>query len=258
MLTRTLEQGAAMAGALKDLGARVISFPTIKLIPPPDESIIQRALSEIDSYDWIVFTSVNAVHNFFNYYTKLIPQDKQTSQLGPLPKIAVVGPATGQALEAYGASPSAMAKNFQAEGLVEMFAAFPQAKQQGSRILIPRALEARDVLEKQLPEFGYEVSIAPVYQTVQAEASAEQIAGIKHADAIVFSSPSTVRYFVNILDGADDSRQQAADYLKSRKIFSIGPVTTAELHRQHLAPTQIFEAKESTAESLVSLLAKSL
>ena len=274
VLTRRPEQSVSMTAALESLGAEVLSFPTITFIPPPDERIVRQAIAELDTYKWILFTSANAVDFFFDY---LPAGDRQIK----LPKAAVVGPATGEALEAHGVHPALMAENFQAEGVVEVFSTLPHSEQtitghegkgknksegkgknkSEGKVLIPRALEARDVLEKQLPKLGYEVVVAPVYQTVQPDVSPKQLADIEQADAAVFSSPSAVRHFVDILDrdrDVDCARGgQAIDYLRARKIFSIGPVTTAELRRYQLDRGQIFEAGESTAKSLVDLIAKS-
>ena len=267
VLTRRPEQSVSMTAALESLGAEVLSFPTITFIPPPDESVVRQAIAELDTYEWILFTSANAVDFFFDY---LPAGDRQIK----LPKAVVVGPATGEALEAHGVHPALMAESFQAEGIVEVFSTLLHSEQtltghegkgkdkSRGKVLIPRALEARDVLEKQLPKLGYEVVVAPVYQTVQPDVSSKQLADIEQADAIVFSSPSAVRHFVDILDrdcDADCARGgQAIDYLRARKIFSIGPVTTAELHRYQLDREQIFEAEEATAKSLVNLIAKSL
>jgi len=112
-------------------------------------------------------------------------------------------------------------------------------------------------LEKELPQLGYEVTVVPVYQTVQADVPAEGIAAIEDADGIVFTSPSTARNFVSIFDDAAAS-ESAIGYLNARKVFSIGPVTTAELRTYPIAEACIFEASESVGESLIELIADTL
>jgi len=245
-----------MKAALEDLGARVVLFPTIEIVSPPDESIVEQAIEQLDIYEWIIFTSTNAVEHFFDYLARLNPEALfQLVTQQSLPKTAVVGPATGEALESYGVHPTLMAESFQAEGLVESFAALQGGA--GRKVLIPRALEARDVLERELPQLSYEVTVAPVYQTVQADVPAEGITALAGADGIVFTSPSTVRNFINIFDGVSEG-ESAIDYVSARKIFSIGPVTTAELHKHPQLQDCIFEAPEFTTSSLVELIAHTL
>ncbi|MCL2403625.1 MAG: uroporphyrinogen-III synthase [Coriobacteriia bacterium] len=264
VLTRTPEQSTAMTRALESLGARVISFPTIKLIEPPDESPIKQAIAQLDSYDWILFTSINAVNRFFTYLPK-------GACCQHFPKIAVVGPSTAHALELRGYRVELMPEtNFQAEGLVEAFETLSKGKisskdsdESRGHVLIPRALEARDVLQGRLPKLGYEVTVAPIYETVQANPSSADILSIETADGIAFTSPSTVRNFIAIVDGstgicASTGTGAGISYLNGLKIFSIGAVTTAELYSNPIDRNHIFEAEESTGESLVNLIAMKL
>ena len=305
VLTRRPEQSASMTDALTALGARVVSFPTIEIISPPNKSVIKQAVLELDSYEWIIFTSVNAVDCFFGYFgyeagqsivntrrvacgysARRSESDASTtfshsaSVLDPLfrakvskvalrsapsthytlsslcSKIAVVGPATAEALEAYGVKVDLMAESFQAEGLVEAFAALPDDFAKEGKVLIPRALEARDVLTEELPKLGYEVIIAPVYQTVRATPPVDAFADLDCADGIVFTSPSTARNFVEIFNS--HSNNSALNYLKNRKVFSIGPITSDELRTLGLSQEEIIEAAQSTSTGLVKAIASSL
>ena len=287
VLTRTQEQGSAMRSVLTAEGISVRSFPTIELVAPPDESIIRRALKNLDSFAWIIFTSVNAVHHFFSY----APEGEEAASTSEevaslkrlaLPKIAVVGPTTADALAAYGYHAELMPrKDFQAEGLLEAFADLEQgdrhthdlsqSNNELQKVLIPRALIARDVLLTGLPSLGYEPIVAPVYETVQARPQSSALVELEGADAIVFTSPSTVKNFIAIFNDAlpgIEAGQENEDHLKDNnalaylaqlKIFSIGPVTTAELRAQFSATRddkayQVFEAEESTGESLTELI----
>ena len=284
VLTRTLKQSVSMTDALTALGARVVSFPTIEIVPPPNESVIEQAIAQLDSYEWIVFTSVNAVDCFFRYLgdfryeagwsivntrrvldplfrakVSKVALRSASSTHYTLPslcsKIAVVGPATAEAVEAYGIRPDLIAQNFQAEGLVEVFAALPDDDAKRGKALIPRALEARDVLTEELPKLGYEVTVAPVYQTVRATPTADAFADLDCADGIVFTSPSTARNFVEIFN--NHSNNPAVDYLKGRKVFSIGPITSDELRTLGLAQDEIIEAAKSTSTDLVDVIMNS-
>ena len=261
VLTRTPEQSKAMTRDLQDLGTEVISFPTIRLIPPPDESIIKEAIREIDTYEWIILTSVNAVEHFFKYLGKV---DAST-----LPKVAVVGPATEKALEKHGGTAYVVAESFQQEGLVEVFSTLPHSaqadKSHKGKVLMPRSLEARDVLFKSLPKLGYELTVAPVYKTVQAAYNPASLATLRSADAVVFTSPSTVKNFTSILDGAgknqllsDVGQGSSYDFLNTCKVYSIGPVTSAELHKHPIDRDRIYMAAEATGTSLVQRIAETL
>ena len=166
-----------------------------------------------------------------------------------------MGPATAEAVEEYGIRPDLVAQNFQAEGLVEAFTALPDDDARRGKVLIPRALEARDVLTDELPRLGYEVTVAPVYQTVRATPTVDAFTNLDCADGIVFTSPSTARNFVEIFDSHSD--KSALNYLKSRKVFSIGPITSDELRTLGLSQDEIIEAAQSTSTSLVELIMNS-
>ena len=237
-----------MSDALRALGAQAILFPTIEIAAPPDENLIRRAIENLSSYQWLLFTSINAVNRFFYY----LNQDFDTAS--NFPQIAVVGPATAKAVEAYGATVSLMAEAFQQEGILDVFASLPHAQTSPTRVLLPRALEARDVLEKHLPQLGYELTVVPVYQTICAQRTAEEVSSVAGADGIVFTSPSTLRNFIKIMD--DHSKESALRFLQNIDIFSIGPITTGELHKISALRdySRLYEAHESTGKSLIRLI----
>ena len=268
-----------METALRSLGTVPLLFPTISIVAPPKEDPIMAAIANLHTYDWLLFTSVNAVQSFFSYYRKAQSQGLSTGSPLKLPRIAVVGPVTARAVENLGESVYLMAETFQQEGLVEVFATLPHAQPQQeqpqqdqphSKVLLPRALEARDILEKQLPHLGYRVDVLAVYQTVMAQPSTEQIQTALTADAIVFTSPSTVKGFVKIMENHESG--SGITFLKSHDVFSIGPVTSAEIAHylkelplvldlsdpgsDALKDRSFFEAPQSTADSVVATVAR--
>ena len=248
VLTRRPEQSASITDALTAKGAQVICFPTIQLTAPPDETVICRALVELDSFDWIIFTSANAVERFFTY---IRPSNKEGH-----PRIAVVGPATLEALEAHSVQADLMAENYQAEGLVATFEDL-ESREQGrkaGRVLIPRALEAREILPEELLRLGYEVTVAPVYQTVQAFPGPAALSQLERADGIIFTSPSTARNFTALLE---EEGRDALSYLSGRTVFSIGPITTDELEHLGISRSRIRQADEATGASLVDTITRS-
>jgi uroporphyrinogen III methyltransferase/synthase len=251
-LTRTPEQSAPLAAALKQRGAYVIEFPTIELVPPPDETIIKQAIAKLDTYDWLIFTSANAAEHFFMYVSP-----SRHSGLDPesiFPQVAAVGTATATALATHGITDITIPNDFKAEGLIELFKA---SSASGQRVLIPRALHAREILPDTLRELGYEVTVAPVYETVQARPSTKKLEELTdghrlHCDALVFTSPSTARNFIDILN---DAGYQAASLIQTVETFSIGSVTTTELITLGFDATRIHESTQSTSTTLVDTLA---
>ncbi|MCL2379672.1 MAG: uroporphyrinogen-III synthase, partial [Coriobacteriia bacterium] len=205
---------------------------------------------ELDNYEWIIFTSANAVDHFFQYVHAAEQGDISA-------KTAVVGPATAEALKQQGMYPDLLAQQYQAEGLVQAFQDMGDAAARLERILIPRALEAREILPEELARLGYEVTIAPVYQTVCTQVATEDLAQLDNANGIVFTSSSTARHFIGILEAAG---MDALGYLNQhqRRVFSIGPVTTDELVHSRINPANIVQADEATATSLTDAIITAL
>ena len=243
LITRSIDQSASFAAALSALGAEVVAIPTITIVPPPNEDVIRDAIAEIDSFSWIVLTSVNAVDRFCDYMREAGAGDVPAA-VG----VAVVGPATAAALAAHNVAPSLIPADYRAEGLIEEFDRIgPPAA--GERVLFPRALKAREILPDHLRALGYEVLVAPVYETVPATFSPEQI-GQLHAgvDGIAFTSPSTAR---NFFSGCTAAGIGPREWLAETAVFSIGPVTTDALLDLGLDRDHIIEAASSTTQDMV-------
>jgi uroporphyrinogen III methyltransferase/synthase len=222
LVTRAKGQSASFISALERFGAEAIEFPTIKITPVDDYSIFDKAVSEIDSFRWLVFTSVNGV----NYFVKRLNQLSVDIRDFKGIKIAAIGTATAKAVEGLNLKIDLLPKEFKAEGLINSF------RQQGisnQRILIPRALEAREILPETLRKLGADVVVAPVYKTVLADPPVKQIKTkmeAKKVSMITFTSSSTVRNFVKLISGNLELRQ----LMKGIKVAVIGPITakTAE------------------------------
>lgn len=252
-VTRAESQAGGFSGSLVALGARVLSIPAIEIVAPDDESVIEQAILELDTYSWIIFTSVNAVDRFY-YYLALAG----ISELNHEIRCAAVGSATAAALAEHGVACAMIPLDYKAEGLMEEFdrivAQNPQ-EHLGQKILMPRALKAREILPEHLRELGYVVTVAPVYKTVPATLSDEQIDALsKHAhqlDAVTFTSPSTAKNFFAALEKAGIV---PAELFKHTYAFSIGDVTTRALLELGVQPEQIKQAEESTVKSLISAL----
>jgi len=163
IVTRAADQARALAEPLEALGAEVLYFPVIAIADPPDWSLADEAIGRVGEYHWIVLTSANAVRSFF---ARAQQQGLSLEQIAE-PEFAVVGTATASALRSYGIEPHLVPADFSAEGLVEEFRKLRMGE--GYRVLLPRALEGRDVLPDALKSWGVTVDVTPVYQTVKGE-----------------------------------------------------------------------------------------
>ncbi len=146
VVTRAKGQAEALTGRLRALGADVVELPTIEIRPAADSGPLDRAISELACYDWLIFTSANGVRFFLDRL------DRSATDLRALrAKICAIGPATRAAVEALHLKVDLMGKEYVAESLVEAFAAHELA---GKRVLLPRAAVARDLVPAELTRRG--------------------------------------------------------------------------------------------------------
>src|SRR3989338_1837310 len=168
VITRARSQAGVFAAALEELGAEVIEFPTIEIVPPQSYAPLDRALREIRQYHWIIFTSVNGVAHFFARWSARRVEDFSGI------KIAAIGPETAKSLEAKGLRADLVPGEFRAEAILKELA--PE-EMRGKRVLLPRAAQARDVLPDTLREWGAQVDVIEAYRTVQARSEAGGLEG---------------------------------------------------------------------------------
>ncbi len=221
VVTRAREQASGLLRDLSALGACCFEFPTIDIKPLDDYINLHRALRELDSYHWVVFTSVNGVKYFWMELRNL---GLDARALGRV-RVAAIGPATSAALEERGIHADFVPDKYVAESVV---AGLLELGVKDKRVLIPRARIAREVLPQELEKAGAHVQILPVYETGLAEEDGEPIlSGIKEGEIhyITFTSSSTVENFFSLI---------APDRLlpfvrKGLKLVSIGPVTARTL-----------------------------
>jgi uroporphyrinogen III methyltransferase/synthase len=230
VITRASADASDFAARIRALGGEAIEFPTIATAPPSSYEILDRAIAEVGSFDWIIFTSVNGVECFID---RMRTRTCDIRELGRA-SIATIGPATADSVRRYALTVAAMPSEYRAEAVIDAIGAEGIA---GARILIPRAEVAREVLPKMLRQHGArEVVVAPAYRTVippDADVDAMRTLIADNAiDLVSFTSSSTVTNFIAIV-GAPVSGLKAA---------AIGPIT-AETARAHdfdvvVAPTR--------------------
>ena len=241
VITRPQRQADDLARLLVAQGASPLAFPTISIEPPSDWSELDRAIGQLEAYQWMIFTSANSVHFFFE---RLREKGRDVRDLKGV-KICCIGPATARQIEAKGIRVDLVPDEFIAEGILKSFASMNLS---GQRILIPRACRARDILPETLKKQGAEVEVVTAYQTVNSGRKKEELAEWINAgevDVITFTSSSTVTNFVEIM-GADYALPPGI------KIACIGPVTAATAKKAgfHIAISR----EEYTIEGLVQSL----
>jgi len=247
VVTRAREQASGFAETLGEMGACVFQFPTIEINPLPDTSEIRAAIQAVKDYDWLVFTSVNGVLKFWD---ELDAMNLDTRVLGAA-KVAAIGPATAEALNARGVRADFVPPKYVAESVVDGLKALGVGK--GTRVLIPRAKVAREVLPEELVGAGAEVTILPVYETGLNESGPEELiarldAGEVHC--VTFTSSSTVENFFKLL--APEKLRQYPGV----KLACIGPVTTKTLAGFGFTPD--IEPEDYTIPGLAQALAAGL
>jgi len=231
VVTRTREQASELVNLLENYGAECIEYPTISLAPVDSYEILDRALTEIDTYQWVLFTSINAVDYFFKRLFELGMDVRDLKG----PKVAAVGRVTAEALASRGIRADLLPEEFTGDGLAETLI---NEGVTGLNILIPRALKARETLPEKLSRVGAEVTVAPVYQNVLPKSSAgehlkddlRQALEEKSVDMVTFTSSSTVKNFVTLLDTSGPDELQRL--MSGVAVAAIGPITakTAESH----------------------------
>ncbi|BCJ85050.1 uroporphyrinogen-III C-methyltransferase [Effusibacillus dendaii] len=216
LVTRARSQAGELASKIEQLGGEVYEFPVIRLAPPTDWQPVDQALSRLESFDWLIFTSVNGVEFFFGRMRETAIDIRRLRG-----KIAAVGSVTEQALRQRGIIPDLMPDQFIAD---ELLTVMQNKLRPGDRILLPTADIARKTLPDGLRQLGGEVTEIDVYQNQavadDAEAVAEMLANGR-IDVLTFTSSSTVKNFVKAMQGQDLPK-----LLARVQVASIGPVTT--------------------------------
>ncbi len=215
LITRAREQSASFAGRLRRSGADVIEFPTIEILPPLRWNRVDRAIDQLNSYDWIIFTSVNGV-DFFLRRMGARGREFPISSC----KVAAIGPATKRALTVRGIPVALKPKEFVAEGILRELS---KIDLRGKRILLARAKKARDILPEGLKKSGAFVEVVEAYRTVKPKGGSQKLKHLLRAekiDAVTFTSSSTVNHFVELLKGSD-----FRGLMRGIAIACIGPVT---------------------------------
>ncbi|MEM9018545.1 MAG: uroporphyrinogen-III synthase [Verrucomicrobiota bacterium] len=248
-ITRAREQSARLASLLLEEGAEVVGLPLIEVYPSKERGVFEEVLEQPGVYDWIVFTSANGVKFFFE---ALIERCEDLRSIG-FARIACVGNATADAVRSLRLRvdliPEEATGDALASSLVE------SGSLDNARVLVVVGNRNKDTLARTLEEDGHAiVDIAEVYETRLADLSKSDIAGNfrkKGADAILFTSGSTVEAFV---DQAESLTLESGAAIP--KVFSIGPMTSEALASAGIP--LYAQASDASLHSLVKVVAEKL
>lgn len=218
LITKSAENCGMVFSELLLLGAEIIYFPTIKIIPTYNTLDLTDLISNSVQYDYVVFTSANAVDVFSNLVAEYKPDLSRT-------KVAVIGNGTAEACRAHGIFVHLIPAEFSARGLIKKFS---EMDIKDSKMLVPCSSIAREELKIGLTELGAEVNSLHIYDTVFAspkELESEiKIISEHTPDLFVFTSPSSFSGLKNVLN-----IESIQNYFSDRIICAIGSTTEAEI-----------------------------
>ena len=234
LVTRPKPQANDLVDRLEAMGAEAIEAPMIRIVPPEDFGPLDEACAHAGDYDWIIFSSANAVDAFVD---RLLAGPADLRALKGV-RLCVVGPTTGDRLARFGLKVDLTPAEYRAEGIVR--AVLESGDVKGRKILLPHADIGRDVVAEELRKQGADVTEVIAYRTLVAEPEREGEPDIyrmlleRRIDVVTFTSASAVRNFVRVL-GAEP----AADLLRTTVVASIGPVTAEAASQFNIQSTVV-------------------
>lgn len=213
LVTRGKEQASDFSEKIRKAGGIPIEIPLLSFTyPNRPENELLKEIRKVSTYDWLVFTSKNGVDFFFNLFKKLPVKEQH------LPKIAVVGSKTAQALTTIGYKADVVPNEFVAEGLVDILKPYVQSN---SRIMLARGNLSRKILVHEFESIGVKVNDLIVYNTVANENMKEKLVSqLPHIDIVTFTSSSTVTYFLQLVGNAAKDLES----INKLVVACIGPI----------------------------------
>ena len=245
VVTRAVEQSQPVAEALREAGADAVLLPLVAFAPPESFSDLDDFLKTVGEYDWVFFTSQNAVRAVEERSAAL---GLALSHILKDAMIAAVGPATAGAIRAMGLPVAYVSHVHRGEALAEELA----SEVAGKRVFLPRSDRANPELIEALNHHGAKVRAFVAYKTVPPDADAQRVqqAFSKSTwDAILFFSPSAVHHLCEML-GAEGFRD-----LSARSAFvAIGPITEKALRAEGV--DRLIVAADTTVRACLAALAE--
>ena len=220
LVTRPREQAVELVELLESFGAEAIEAPMIRIAPPGDYEPLDEACRTIARFDWIVFSSANAVDVFI---TRLLASPHDLRALGGV-KLCAVGPTTAERLARHGLKVDLVPAEYRAEAVAQAISETGDIG--GLKVFLPKGDIGREVIAEELRKQGAEVTEAVAYRTIATDPEREGEPDVyrllleRRIDVVTFTSASAVRNFVRVLGS-----EPAVDLLRTTIVASIGPVT---------------------------------
>jgi len=236
VVTRAREQAEELAAPLRQRGAEVILLPMIAIAAPEHPEAVRATAAHLDDYDWLVFTSANAVRALAS----------ETPHAPQRARIAVVGASTRKAAEELGWRVDLVPDEFVAESLAQELAREGVA---GKSVLLPKAAVTREVLTRELRALGARVDVLEVYRNIVPEEASLMVNEIfrePFPDWVTFASSSAVENTVRVA---------GTGALMKLKIASIGPITSKTIRKHGLAVAA--DASQHDVEGLIEAITRS-
>ncbi|MDP9161126.1 MAG: uroporphyrinogen-III synthase [Acidobacteriota bacterium] len=253
LVGRAQHQASALSSRLRKLGADVLEIPFIEIQAPRSSQPLDNAIRKLADYDWLILTSVNGVGALWDRLKHIGIRSHQLRHL----KIAAIGPATKNAIEEREMLVDVVPNQYVAEAVVRELG--PLIK--GKRVLLARAKVARDVIPEELRKLGATVDVVEAYETVIPATSRTRLGEVMRnanlrPDVITFTSSSTVKNFLALLQTPQATSPGVRSQLTGIKLASIGPITSATLREFGLSAD--IEAKEYDIPGLVRAIEEAL
>ena len=192
VVTRPLQQGELFLTELKSRGAIPVHIPVIQVLPTKNTEEVSKVVNSLESYDWVVFTSVNGV----KFFIESVKDPRGLEKLKAC-RLAAIGPATSEALEKLVRKPDAMPEEFISDAI-----AAELGDVIGKKVLLARAAQVREVLANNLRELGAEVTELALYD-VETHITPELekfVRSQETPDFLTFTSSSTVHGLHDLLE----------------------------------------------------------
>lgn len=243
LVTRTKEQAASFSTKILIAGGNPIEIPMIVTRAPEDTTPMDRAIQEIDSFDWVVFTSTNGVA----FFLEAMETTGHDSSLLAHKKVAVVGKKTAEYLKEMEIPIALQPDEFVAEAFLEVLL---DAISPTEKVLFPKGNLARDVIETGLIHNNIAIQSVVAYETTTNYRAKEMLISRlrkKEIDVVTFTSPSTVHAFMELAKNEN---------LQDIIFACIGPISEQALREYISEP--IIVAKEYTTEGILTAIIDNL
>jgi uroporphyrinogen III methyltransferase / synthase len=245
VITRAARQSVELVESLSKLGAIPILLPLVAFSAPEDYGPMDAALDRLEEFDWIIFTSENAVRAVVK---RAEVRGNLRNVAGRRSRAAAVGPTTATAAERAGFFVDYQAQTHSGAALANELG----EKLRGQTVFLPRSDRANPDLPQLLRNYGAEVTEAIAYRTVTpVNLDQEKIAAIVNGEveAILFFSPTAVEHFVGIL-----GNEKLRDLQSRLAITAVGPITANALRQSGV--DRLFVAEDTTADAVIAALEK--